>query len=189
LRCGRRARPNGTGGQFTYNRGNSGLNWRKPRRLRRVNFAPDNYLLTPQERKSLFVNGSLDITDNIRFKATSTWTQRTSEQLLAAIPIVLGSGPGASPNAKTISISADSLYNPFGETVSRIQRRAVESGRRSFIQDVDTFAIDTGFEGTLDIADKPFDWEAGYFYGQNRSHVTESGQFNLVALRDGLGRR
>ncbi|WP_460710925.1 TonB-dependent receptor domain-containing protein [Lysobacter terrae] len=180
-------RPNGTGGQFTYNDGNSGTAWRNRVGTDVFNFAPDNYLLTPQERKSLFMNGSLDITDNVRFKATATYNQRTSEQLLAAIPIVLGSGPGASPNGKSISISPFSMYNPFGQTVSRIQRRAVEAGRRSFVQNVDTFAFNGGFEGTLEFGDKAFDWEAGYFWGENRSHVTEGGQFNLVALRDGLG--
>jgi iron complex outermembrane receptor protein len=172
---------------FTYNDGASGTNWRNRVGTDTFNFAPDNYLLTPQERRSLFLNGSLDITDNLRFKATSTYNQRVSEQLLAAIPIVLGSGPGASPNARAITISPDSIYNPFGETVSRIQRRAGEAGLRTFKQDVDTFAVDLAFEGTFNIGEKPFDWEAGYFFGENSANVTEGGQFNLVALRDGLG--
>jgi iron complex outermembrane receptor protein len=180
-------RPDGTGGQFTYNDGLSGEDWRNRVGTDVFNFAPDNYLLTPQERKSLFLNGSLDITDNVRFKATATYNQRTSEQLLAAIPIVLGSGPGASPNAKSITISEFSMYNPFGETVSRIQRRAVEAGPRAFTQNVDTFAFNGAFEGTLEFGDRALDWEAGYFWGENRNHITEEGQFNLVALRDGLG--
>ena len=177
----------GSNGQFTYNNGKNGSAWRNRVGTDTFNFAPDNYLLTPQERRSLFLNGSLDITDNIRFKATSTYNQRVSEQLLAAIPIVIGSGPGASPNAVPITISPDSVYNPFGQTISRIQRRAVEAGRRTFVQKVDTFATDLSLEGTFNLGDKPFDWEAGYFYGENSADVTEGGQFNLVALRDGLG--
>jgi iron complex outermembrane recepter protein len=190
------ANPAGAVATFTYDPGKSGNDWRRRVGSDVFNFAPDNYLLTPQERKSLFLNGSLDITDNVRFKATATYNERVSEQLLAAIPIVLGSGPGASPNAKAISISPFNLYNTIGNPdlggdgisyVSRIQRRAIESGRRDFTQDVDTFAFNGGFEGTLTFADKPFDWEAGYFWGENRNHTTEEGQFNLVALRDGLG--
>ena len=182
-------RPDGSAGQFSYNPGQTPEDWRAwgtgPNDL--YNFAPDNYLLTPQERRSLFANGSLDITDNVRFKVTTTYNERESEQLLAAMPIVLGTGPGANTQSRQISISADNIYNPFGQTVSRIQRRAVETGGRSFNQNVATFAFDGGFEGTLDIADKPFDWEAGFFWGRNQSNNVTNGLFNTLALRDGLG--
>jgi len=189
-------RPDNSPGQFTYDDGLSGVDWRNRVGTDVFNFAPDNYLITPQERRSLFMNGSLDITDNLRFKTTATYNQRLSQQLLAAIPIVLGSGPGASSNGKPIVISDESIYNPFGDhngingdgtVVSRIQRRAVETGPRSFKQEVDTFVINPGFEGTLNFGDKPFDWEAGMLYGQNQRHDSIAGQFNLVALRDGLG--
>ncbi len=89
------------------------------------------------------------MTDDIRFIGTATYNERKSEQLLAAMPIVLGTGPGAGAQSRTVFISADSLYNPFGATVSRIQRRAVETGGRSFNQNVDTFAFNGGFEGAL----------------------------------------
>ncbi|KQZ60261.1 MULTISPECIES: TonB-dependent receptor [unclassified Lysobacter] len=180
-------RPNGTAGQFTYNDGQSGLNWRNRTGADIYNFAPDNYLLTPQERKSLFAAGSLDITDNLRFKTTLTYNNRKSEQLLAAMPIVLGSGPGANAQSKQLTISAQSIYNPFGQTVSRIQRRAIEAGFRTFEQDVDTFAANFGLEGTLNVGSKPFDWEAGYFYGENKQNNVTEGLFNVLALRNALG--
>jgi iron complex outermembrane recepter protein len=180
-------RPNGTPGQFTYNPGQSGLNWRNRTGADLYNFAPDNYLLTPQERKSVFANGSIDITDNLRFNATVALNERRSEQLLAAMPIVLGSGPGAGVQARTVSISEFNIYNPFGEPVSRIQRRAVETGGRSFKQDVDTFASNLSFEGSFDIGSKVFDWEAGYFYGNNEQNDTTVGLFNVPALAAALG--
>jgi iron complex outermembrane recepter protein len=180
-------RPNGTGGQFTYNAGQSGLNWRNRTGADLYNFAPDNYLLTPQERKSVFANGSIDITDNLRFNATVAINERRSEQLLAAMPIVLGSGPGAGVQSRTVNISEFSLYNPFGEPVSRIQRRAVETGGRSFNQDVDTFASNLSFEGSFDLGSKVFDWEAGYFYGSNEQNDTTFGLFNVPALARALG--
>jgi len=188
--AGGETRPDGTAGQFAYDPGQSGANWRnygtRPD-VEPYNFAPDNYLLTPQERKSLFMNGSLDITDNVRFKATATYNNRKSAQILAAMPIVLGTGPGANVQSRAVSISPDSLYNPFGETVSRIQRRVTETGGRKFLQDVDTLAIDLGFEGTLNFADKPFDWEAGYFYGENKQNNVTYGLFNVPALKSALG--
>ena len=64
---------------------------------------------------------------------TTTYNNRRSEQLLAAMPIVLGSGPGAGVQARTISISEHNLYNPFGLPVSRIQRRANRFCRQMFV--------------------------------------------------------
>ena len=172
---------------FTYNPGNTGNAWRNRTGADLYNFAPDNYLLTPQERISLFANGSLDITDNVRFKVNATYNERKSEQLLAAMPIVLGTGPGASPNARPIIISEDSVYNPFGERITRIQRRANETGGRLFQQDVDTWAFNGAFEGDFDVGDRFYSWEAGYFYGKNENTQVTDGLFSLLALRDGLG--
>ena len=59
-------RPNGTGGQFTYDPGKSGTNWRNFSAANDLyNFAPDNYLVTPQERKSIFGRATLNLTDNV----------------------------------------------------------------------------------------------------------------------------
>lgn len=149
------------------------------------NFAPDNYLVTPQERTSLFASGSLDLTDNIRFSTTVTYNQRRSEQLLAAMPVVVGF-PGAS-QASDIVISADSIYNPYGRDIGWIQRRVVETGGRSFKQDVDTFAINLNLDGVIEIADKPFYWEAGYFFGENEQNDTTDGLLTYTALRNALG--
>ncbi len=185
---GPQSNPDGTPGQFTYNPGASGTNWRPfviPDDV--YNFAPDNYLLTPQERVSFFSNGSLNITDHIRFKTTITYNERKSEQLLAAMPIVLGTGPGAGVQSRTVFISKDSIYNPFGADVSRIQRRAVETGGRSFVQDVDTFVFSGGLEGDFEIGDRYFTWEAGYMYGKNERNDTTEGLFSVPALRQALG--
>nr|WP_298131670.1 TonB-dependent receptor [uncultured Pseudoxanthomonas sp.] len=182
-------RPNGAAGQFGYDEGQTPAQWRPwgagVNDL--YNFAPDNYLVTPQERKSIFGQASFDITDNVRFSATSTYNNRRSEQLLAAMPIVLGTGPGAGVQARTISISPNSIYNPFGQTVSRIQRRAVETGGRSFRQNVDTFGFVGALEGNFEFADRFFSWDVGYSYGRNDQNDTTDGLFNILALRNALG--
>ena len=146
------------------------------------NFAPDNYLLTPQERRSIFASGTLDITDNLRFKALAQYNERVSEQLLAANPIVAGF-----PAGDATVISADSIYNPYGQDINWIQYRPNESGGRSFNQDVDTTVFDLALEGTFDIADKPFDWEAGYTYGRNQANNITNGLFRISAIAAGLG--
>jgi iron complex outermembrane receptor protein len=151
------------------------------------NFAPENYLLTPQERRSVFGNATVDVTDNIRFKTTVTYNERVSEQLLAAMPVTLAGAPGATTIGQGIFISRDSIYNPYGLDVGRINRRITETGGRSFVQDVRTFAMNAGFEGTFNFGEKYYDWEAGYFRGQNKANNTTHGLFNMSALSQALG--
>lgn len=185
---GTQTRPDGSGGQFTYNTGSAGNAWRNfliPADI--YNFAPDNYLITPQERKSMFGRATLNLTDNTRVFITGTYNNRRSEQLLAAMPIVLGTGPGAGSIARTISISANNIYNPFGRDVSRVQRRAVETGGRLFQQNVDTFGFNGGIEGSFELGDRYFTWDAGWVYGRNDQNDTTEGLFNLLALRQALG--
>jgi iron complex outermembrane receptor protein len=154
------------------------------------NFAPDNYLLTPQERRSVFGDASISITDNIRFRATTTYNERRSEQLLAAMPVVIiplfGIGaPAFGPNDTVIS--RDSIYNPFGQDIQWAQRRVVETGGRSFKQDVDTFAFNGGFEGDFEIGERFFNWEAGYFFGENEQNDITRGLFQYSKLKNALG--
>ena len=149
------------------------------------NFAPDNYLITPQERKSIFANASLDISDNLRFKMTTTFNQRRSEQILAAMPVSFGvfaSGVGSS-----VVISANNIYNDYGQEIAGGLRRTVETGGRIFRQNVDTFAFNGGFEGTFEVGERYFDWEAGMFYGENSQSDSTDGLLTFTALRNALG--
>ena len=183
-----RVRPDGSAGQFTFDPGQSGLNWRPfniPGDF--FNFAPQNFLLTPQERTSIFSSGTFDITDNLRFTATGTYNNRKSSQLLAAMPIVLGTGPGAGAQARTIQIDANNFYNPFGAPVVRVQRRAVETGGRIFEQDVNTFLFTGALEGDFQLGDRYFYWDAGWTYGRNDQNDSTDGLFNVLALRQALG--
>lgn len=185
---GTQTRPDGTPGQFTYDPGQSGTNWRPwtfPNDM--YNFAPDNYLLTPQERTSIFSRASFDLTDAVSVNLQAMFNKRESEQLLAAMPIVLGTGPGAGAIARTIAISPDSLYNPFGLPVSRVQRRAIETGGRSFRQEVDTVAGAVSLEGSFDLAGRSMRWDVGAIYGRNSQTDTTFGLFNLLAMRDAVG--
>jgi len=103
------------------------------------------------------------------------------------MPLVLGSGPGAGTQARTISISQYNEYNPFGQTVSRIQRRAIETGGRSYNQNVDTFAFSGALEGSFEIGDRFFSWDAGMVYANNDQNDTTEGLFNVLALKNALG--
>ncbi len=68
--------------------------------LREQNTAGD-----PRSR-AIFGKAAFALTDDIQFSMQGTYNNRRSEQLIAAMPVVLGSGPGAGTQARTISISS-----------------------------------------------------------------------------------
>ncbi len=80
------------------------------------NYAPANYLRTPQERWYLFSQGHYDLTNNVSFTFTTTYQRRNSVQALA--PEVWFFGAYANgvqgANGLPIGISGNNMYNPFG---------------------------------------------------------------------------
>ena len=177
-------RPNGSEGYFIT--GNGGSTWRNYTSADSFNHAPGNMLMTPQERTSLFADAGLAITDNVRFKTTVTYNERKSEQVLAAMPIVLGrAAPGT--NGANIVISKDNIYNHTGRDIDYIQYRAMETGGRIYKQNVKTYGFNGGFEGDFEVNSRFWNWEAGMFYGKNDQTDITTGFFNISALRNALG--
>ncbi len=147
------------------------------------NFAPDNYLQTPQERTSIYAQARYNITDAVSFSSTVLYNERKSELLLAAVPFtfgVVGAGLGR------FNIPASNVFNPFGQEITRAQYRNTKQ-LRSFNQDVDTFYFAGGFDGSFDLMDRAFSWDVNYIYTDNERHDTIFGQFDLNRLRAGLG--
>ena len=150
------------------------------------NFAPDNYLLTPQERYALFAKVKHSLTENISFRSEVVYNNRTSDQLLAAIPVTFA-GNGLFGTNNVFNVAADSFYNPFGVATTRVQRRLQESGGRRFTQDVDVFHYSGGLEGYFDFADRPFSWDVGYTFSLNQEQDITTGQVNLNRIAQAVG--
>ncbi len=164
------------------------------------NYAPDNYLVTPQNRNAFYFQGYYDLADNLRFVSDFMMTNRKSGQELAPMPVTLGSQFGAS-GAK-VDISADNIYNPFGETlygdVSRaveagyssdyvpyaMQRRMLEAGSRQYDQNDTTYRAMVGFEGSFG---DTWSWDFHYIYGQNDQTEYTTGLLNLTRMNQALG--
>ncbi len=156
------------------------------------NFAPENYLSTPQERIGLFGQARFDITESISFKAEALYNERKSEQYLAPQPISWGTTlpPGFnSPTslAYTFNIAAGSIYNPFGEDITRVQIRGPSFSPRRFFNDVDTYRFAGGFDGSFEIGNRFFSWDAGMSYTDNQESDTTLGLQNLSRIRDAVG--
>lgn len=161
------------------------------------NFAPDNYLATPSERWGLYAQARHDLSDNVTFTTEALYTTRKSEQLLAAMPVIVGL-LGARADGTPIGIDATNPYNIFGTnldpvaanpglTLTALQRRFVETGGRSFNQDVALFRFGAGFEGNFEAMGRVFDWNVNYTFTEAGSRDITYGLMNTAALRKALG--
>ena len=154
----------------------------------RFNFAPDNYLLTPQERTNIFTQGSYDVTDDIRLSVEATYNNRSSNQLLAPTPLFLGLF--GSNLAANVGVGAQNPFNPFGVDLNAsswlLGRRLVEAGPRIFNQEIDSYRFSTGLEGSFEAMDRYFDWDMNYTYGDIRRSDTNSGQINVQRVQRAL---
>ena len=81
----------------------------------RFNYAPLNYLVTPNERTSAYVQAHYDLADNLTFNTMVIYNNRVSQQQLAPSPLFLGAGGSNFSNGQIISVSALNPYNPFGK--------------------------------------------------------------------------
>jgi iron complex outermembrane recepter protein len=148
------------------------------------NYAKDNYLITPQKRDSLFVQGSYDITDDIRFKFDALSNRRQSSQRLAGYPLA--------STSTGILLSGESYYNPYntnyggdGSDVDWSHR--LTEYARLYEQDVKTNHVYTGLEGNFEFAGRQFNWDAGYAHNQTDETETQYGDVNLLNLENALG--
>ncbi|RCU50839.1 TonB-dependent receptor [Corallincola holothuriorum] len=116
-------------------------------------YVPYSYLYTPQERVSVFGNGSYELNDDLTAFTEFLYTKRTSDQQMAPSPVT------------GVTFSEDALGNPYDSAVS-YKRRMTEAGAREFEQITDTTRIVTGLQGYLDLG-SGYDWDLSYTWGRN----------------------
>jgi iron complex outermembrane recepter protein len=138
------------------------------------NYQPENYLYTPSERYNVFSTGTYKITNNVRAFFEGSYLNRKSDQRLAPEPFSANRAP----------ISAASVYNPYGFGIQGYNRRLVEFGPRQSLQNIDTFRMVTGIDGSVPesvpgLAD--WKWELSYNFG--RTQATQKNQGNLINSR------
>lgn len=150
----------------------------------RFNFAPDNYLLTPQERTNIFTQGRYDLTDNVSVSMEAAYTNRRSEQLLAPTPLFLGlfgSGPAAGIGVGALNtqrFTGTAFALPASSWL--LGRRMVEAGPRLFQQNVDSYRFAMGFDGSFEAGNRYWDWNLSYVYGRNDLNQVTEGLVNLL---------
>ena len=164
----------------------------------RYNFAPNNLLLTPSERKSVFGQVRFEFTPQVSGYARVLYNERTSANQAAPEPIFLGTDAGVyNPYAEsTLTISALNPFNPFGFDLTTegdnpnlflLARRPVEGGPRRYQQDVKTWYAAGGFEGTFGVGVRTWNWDVNLVRSQSRAEQTNTGSYNIRRINEALG--
>jgi iron complex outermembrane receptor protein len=110
------------------------------------NFAPYNYLQTPNERGTAWLLGSQPVGGAELFFEGS-WHRRESSQRLAPSPYRTGIGVAPLLANGRPGIPASNWYNPFGVDLRQVQRRAVELNERGFDQRITAWRALVGVRG------------------------------------------
>jgi outer membrane receptor protein involved in Fe transport len=127
----------------------------------RYNFAPDNFLLTPQKRFQLGGFGKFEINDHAEAYAELLYVDSRSEVQLAPTPATSVSVDLDSPflSQSALDLLA-SRADPTGPVVFR--RRMVEIGARSQESDSKLGQVTAGLRGDIDYKDWQYDTYMSY---------------------------
>ncbi|MDH5822143.1 TonB-dependent receptor [Luteimonas sp. RD2P54] len=142
------------------------------------NYVEQMHLRTPLERKSLFVDGSYEITDSIRLRSNMLYSNRISDRQIAGYPYQAASF--GTP------MSADSYFNPLDEDIGNWWRRPWEVPRTS-TSDVTTWRFGAALEGSFQVGERYFDWDVGALYNQNKVIQSSFGNLNLANVQAAVG--
>jgi len=173
------------------------------------NYAPVNYLLTPQERIGIFGQATHRFDNDIRFSSELLYNLRKSSQQLAQTPLGVGDllpapfrlayvdstnpynftnpespyyVPGATPQDIGNSTGGQGLVE-----AGAVLRRMVELGPRAFSQEVNTLRVGGGFDGNVDLFATLVSWEAGAAYSESSLSTTEAGLVDMSRVARALG--
>ncbi|HEY6912335.1 MAG TPA: TonB-dependent receptor [Myxococcales bacterium] len=146
------------------------------------NFAAENYLTIPSTTIQGFSSGE------VKFPAARgyyelSYTQRNSTQNAAPMPL----NPSDYNN---IVVSKDNLYNPLGTNLRFLGRRLVEFGNRTYAEDLATFRVVTGIDGTFPSEAGPLQgwfWNGALDYGRTSGTFTTGGSFRNSRVQSAVG--
>ncbi|MDJ0655807.1 MAG: TonB-dependent receptor [Xanthomonadales bacterium] len=183
--------PNRVNPAFDFNNPGSG-DFRNFTNADRFNYQPFNYIVTPNTRTSVFAKSEYDVTDDITFRLLASYNNRESQSRAAPEPLFLGPDGGGGTFLEQIVWPANHPFNPFGvdlgpDNIAFFGRRPIEAGPRLFDQNVDTFYISAGADGSFMVGDRPIGWDINFIWAQNQANQVKRGAFNARNIATALG--
>ncbi|WP_314438710.1 TonB-dependent receptor plug domain-containing protein [Massilia timonae] len=155
----------------------------------KYNSSADMDLLSPNKLDTLFVKGEIALPKDMRLKTTAMYSQRKSLRQIAGYPL-----QSTSQATYPVYIDKDSYYNPYGSSVVGaglgqdlfFQRRTIELPRLTENENR-TLHIDASLEGEFAVKDLAWNWSVGYNHNKVSGTATDSGNINLLNLKQALG--
>jgi iron complex outermembrane recepter protein len=166
------------------------VGWRLMTNADTYNFAAANYLTIPSERIQVFSTGDARFGGNVaRGYYEASYVQRTTSQNAAPMPLNPSDYTLAGSNVP-IEVSAQSVYNPFGVALPFAGRRLVEFGNREYKEDLGTFRVVAGVDGSLPESAGPLHgwyWDTSINYGRTSGTFTTDGAIRNSKIADAVG--
>lgn len=146
-------------------------------------------LRTPLERQTVFLNGSYDFAENLAFVGSASYSLRDAERTVAGYPY-----QAASFATFGTPMSVDSYFNPIGNhhgyatptSITNWWRRTWEVPRVS-TSEANALRFTAGLQGSFDVANRNFAWDAGYLYSNSTVMQTSYGNLNLLNVQRAVG--
>jgi iron complex outermembrane receptor protein len=155
----------------------------------KYNSTQDMDLLSPSKLDTLFVKGEIALPKDMRLKTTAMYSQRQSLRQIAGYPL-----QSTSQANFPVYVDKDSYYNPLGSSVVGaglgqdlfFQRRTIELPRLTDNENR-TLHIDATLEGDFMVKDLAWNWSVGYNHNKVSGTATDTGNINLLNLKQALG--
>ncbi|MFG3447015.1 MULTISPECIES: TonB-dependent receptor domain-containing protein [unclassified Stenotrophomonas] len=144
------------------------------------------HVMYPLKRDSVYFDGRFAITDSINFRTELGYNERESTRQIAGYPL-------QSSTAGVGSMSVNSYFNPFGSQHGYATPTAVAWNRRTWevprvtTSNLKTYRAVASFDGSFDIGERYFDWEAGYQYNRNELESVATGNLHKARVAGGVG--
>lgn len=143
----------------------------------RYNFAPVNYIQTPQERFTLTALTHYEINDAVTFYAEGSYVQSEVKLQLAETP---ATNIFVNPTSPVLSQSARDLAATRADPTAPLvfRRRMIEVGPRIQTYNFDVTQLNVGFRGSL-----TDNWDYDVYYGRGRVDSTAGLQNDVSRSR------
>ena len=157
------------------------------------------YSAGPSERWGVYTRYTADLSDKVRFKAEGMFNQRKSDQLFS--PVLLDIG-GTAGTIRGFAIPSNQAFNPFGTANGvpvanavgfaanqawRIRKVMTEVGNRDNVQNVKTYRVAGGFDGSVALFGRDWKWDVYALYSKNKINSRALNSLNYDKLALGLG--